>query len=170
VIIGVMSDTHGRLPLMFRVAEHMTERHGAERVIHLGDDYADALELIITGYTVHAVPGLWCPEYETGSAPKTLIIEAAGISIACAHSSADWGVPERKADILLCGHTHRAAVNRVEPQIYLNPGHLRGPMDRGERAYYGIIRIATGMLEVTLHELDGSVRAACTAPRCEAAT
>jgi len=170
VILGVMSDTHGRIALMHRVAEQMVAKHGVECILHLGDDYADAEILRVSGYDVRAVPGLWCPEYNERREPRTLVVDVGGVSIACAHSHEDWGPRERSADILLCGHTHRAAINRVGPKLYLNPGHLRGPLDRGQRASYAVIEITPETIAVTIHELDGAVRTACTARRREAAS
>lgn len=158
MIIGVMSDTHGRRPLMRRVAKKMTEEHGAAIILHLGDDYADAEELQLLGYRVLAVPGLWCDEYQNSRVRNTLVERIDGVSIAMAHADKDWGPREKAADIVMCGHTHRAAVSRVGKRLFVNPGHLKSEHDRGELASYAIIRIDKSQIAVVIYELDGQPR------------
>lgn len=158
MILGVMSDTHGRKPLMRRVAKTMVEEHGVEVILHLGDDYADAKELRMLGYRVLAVPGLWCDEYHKPGTRNTFVEQFDGVKVACAHADKDWGPREKAADIIMCGHTHRATITRAGKRLYVNPGHLKGERDRGEYASYVIIRINAKTIQAVVHNLDGQPR------------
>ena len=153
-----MSDTHGRRPLMRRVADKMTTEHGVQLIVHLGDDYADAEELRQLGYHVLAVPGLWCDEYQKPGIRNSMVEHIDGVSIGCAHADKDWGPRERAADIVMCGHTHRPALSRSGKRLHLNPGHLKGEFDRGEAATYATVTIEGTTVRAAIHELDGSIR------------
>ena len=54
MIIGVMSDTHGNLAYMQRAANIMVRDFGAEALVHLGDDYDDAMRMDAMGRPLFA--------------------------------------------------------------------------------------------------------------------
>jgi predicted phosphodiesterase len=148
-----MSDTHGNSRLMHEAADAMIERFKAETIFHLGDDYRDADDLFACGYTVYRVPGLWCPEYQNGRIPKRLIVTFDGIRVACAHADKDLRFEERASEIILTGHTHVANIAIFGKSLYLNPGHLKSPMGRGERASYAVIEIGEEAIHASIHEI-----------------
>lgn len=166
MILGVMSDTHGPRPLMFRTAERMIGAHGASVIFHLGDNYADGEALMQAGYTVRVVPGLMCAQYYDPKVPHALLEEFEGWRIAAVHSEETLEPRQRNVDIILSGHTHRAAIRRAGRCLYVNPGHAKSAVDRGERASYAIIDLTPERLTATIHETDGCVRTACTFKRC----
>lgn len=162
MMIGVMSDTHGNLALMHRVANLMVHALDVEIIFHLGDDFSDAQDLARSGYDVRMVPGLWCPEYTDGRIPNRLIETVDGVSIAAVHAEKDLRAIERAADVVLAGHTHEAALVRLGRSLYLNPGHLSKKSRRGGKASFATLAIEPDTLRTTIHETDGSVRTAKT--------
>lgn len=155
--LGVMSDTHGNRRLMHRAAEAM-QASGAQVIVHLGDNFEDAQELEMTGYTVWSVPGLWCEAYRSGRIPRVRTESCEGAKIVFAHASQDLRGAVRGAQIVLIGHTHRAGIEEDRGCVYMNPGHLKARVDRGEEASYGIIRIEADRTTFEIHNLDGAVR------------
>ncbi|NUM55670.1 MAG: YfcE family phosphodiesterase [Candidatus Hydrogenedentes bacterium] len=159
MIIGVMSDTHGNRRLMHQVADMMKLKHGAELIIHVGDDYPDAAELRSVGHNVVMVPGLWCDEYHDGRIPNSIVTPCDGITIAAAHAEKDLGARELAATIVLTGHTHVAKIEKLGLSIHVNPGHLKNAkLDRGQRPSYAIVTTRPDDVTVTIHELDGAAR------------
>ena len=158
MIIGVMSDTHGHLDLMHRVANLMVHALDVEIIIHLGDAFSDAQELGRNGYDVRMVPGLWCAEYRDGRIPKRLIETVDGVSIAAAHADKDLRAMERAADVVLTGHTHQAALARLGNALYVNPGHLSGQSRRGGDPSFATVAVEPNAIRATIHETDGMVR------------
>lgn len=157
MILGVIGDTHGNLALMFQAADVLAEL-GAEWIYHTGDDYDDARQLDHAGYKVRAVPGLWCPEYTSNRSPRCIVDRIDGVSIAMAHAQKDLHAAELSADVIITGHTHRGAIERLGASLYVNPGHLKAPVDRGERPSFATLRIEPRSVRALLCELDGTVR------------
>jgi hypothetical protein len=158
MIIGVMSDSHGNRRLMHQVADYMELTHGVELIFHVGDDYADAQELVDAGHRVKMVPGLWCDEYHDRRVPNRIVESCDGITIAAAHAEKDLHAPERAASIVLTGHTHEARIEQIGRTVYLNPGHLKAPEDRGQAASYAIIETSADGIRVAIHEVAGGMR------------
>lgn len=155
MILGVMSDTHGNTPLMLQAADRLCSEHGAEHLIHLGDNWEDQEWLYMSGYPVSGVPGLWCPEYRSRRIPKSRVDTFAGMQIAYAHDIQDLPPLPPSLELLLSGHTHRACIGRIEECSYMNPGHLKRLQDRGQPASYGLIVIEPQVMHLSLHYLDG---------------
>lgn len=158
MIIGVLSDTHGNRKLMHAVADRMRDEHGAQLLLHLGDDYADAEELALSAFDVVAVPGLWCSEYQSTWVKNTRIEEIEGLTIAMAHADQDLRGKERRAAVWLTGHTHSAKIERRGKSVHFNPGHLKSHNSRGERASYGLIEITGEAVVFSILDFDGTLR------------
>jgi putative phosphoesterase len=158
MILGVMSDTHGNVRLMHQVADLLIQKFAAEVIIHLGDDYADAGQLEMAGYTVWAVPGLWCPEYHSYRVQKARVETVLGRRIAFAHAERDISPLRPGSDLLLTGHTHSARIALEDGILAMNPGHLRRPKDRGEHASFGLITLSEQEILCAIHEANGNLR------------
>ncbi|HOZ48097.1 MAG TPA: metallophosphoesterase family protein [Candidatus Hydrogenedentes bacterium] len=165
MVLGVMSDTHGRRALMHRVADDLEAVHGASLIFHLGDDYTDGQELAEAGHVMRLVPGLWCPEYHDPRVENRRIEDLDGLTIACAHADKDLRLLERPAAILLVGHTHRAAIELRGRALWLNPGHLRGTSNRGEQASYATVAIDAEQVRAAIFEISGTLREERVVPR-----
>jgi len=157
MIVGIMSDTHGNRRLMHRIAETMVHDHHVDLIVHLGDNFDDAEELLMAGYAVDRVPGLWCAEYRTGRIPKSMIRELDGLRVAWAHAEQDLPAKARKADILFTGHTHQPVVEKKGAAIHLNPGHLISGSSRGAQPSYGLVHIAADHVRVAIVDIGGRV-------------
>lgn len=158
MILGIMSDTHGNVRLFHPVAGLMKERFGVGVIIHAGDDYVDAEELELAGHEVRKVPGLGCDAYVDGGTPRVIVEAFGGITLACAHDEKDLRATDRAAALIVTGHTHRAALERLGRSIYINPGHLASGRARGGRPSFAIVDIGERQVRAAIHEADGAVR------------
>ena len=156
--IGVISDTHGNLRLMHQSVDRMVDVHGVEVLFHAGDDYLDAEALAMSGRTVHMVPGLGCPQYRDPRVPNRIRHNVDGLTISMAHADKDLRALELAASVVIIGHTHVARVDHLGRSIHLNPGHLKCPVDRGERASFAIIETGGFGVSVAVYELTGKPR------------
>ncbi len=121
--IGLVSDTHGMLrPEVFRALE------GVELIFHAGDVGPDELlARLETIAPVHAVFG------NTDSPGRLRLQEAidtsiGGVRIHVSHGH-ELGLPNPlrlvaayDADVIVYGHTHRQLIERIGPQLVVNPG------------------------------------------------
>lgn len=159
MVIGAMSDTHGNRRLMHEAADLMKLKHGAELLIHVGDDYADAEELAAAGHNVRMVPGLWCDQYRDGRTPKRIVLPCDGITISAAHAELDLQAAELAATIVLTGHTHAAKIEKLGRSVHVNPGHLKhAKSDRGQRPSFVIIETDPKTIRISIVELSGKKR------------
>lgn len=154
---------------MHQVADYLVTRHKADLLIHVGDDYADAEELAMAGHAIKMVPGLWCPEYANHRIPNTMVERIDGISISAAHAGKDLSARELAATIVLTGHTHVARIEKAGLSVYLNPGHLKSKMDRGQRPSYALITTSEESVCISIYELSGDVRESHTYARSDLA-
>ena len=134
MLIGVLSDTHDRLPAIAAALALFAERR-VEAVIHAGDFVAPfaVRRLLQFSGPLHVIYGNndgeraglkeLMPQVEDGP----LLLELDGSTI-LVHHFIDWCTPSDidRADIVVTGHTH-AVVNRVERDtLFLNPGESCG--------------------------------------------
>ena len=165
--LGIISDSHGNRKLLFQAVDLLTEQHQAELLLHLGDDYEDAVEVKHAGYDVLMVPGLWCAAYRSIKVPNTLLQDFAGVRIGCAHTPEEVIGLRNKAEILLHGHTHTPEIKLDKHGIVMNPGHLKAARDRGSPASCGLIDIKSKAVNLHIFTLDGKVIEQCTVKRDE---
>ncbi len=139
--LGVLSDTHDRLPAFRRAVAFFLEQR-VDAILHAGDYVAPfAAKLLnpdaVGNTPVHAIYGN--NDGERDGLKKTLPqitdgpvrLELGGRSVAMAHF-VDWFPLEshERADILISGHDHEARV-QTKPvagreRLYLNPGECCG--------------------------------------------
>ena len=126
--IGLLSDTHGWLdPELVDVFEE----HAVDLIVHAGDigDAAvlDRLEEIAP---VHAVKGN-IDGGELRFLPEEEYLEVAGRLIAILHIAGSPNRPRKRAvelikrerpDVIVVGHSHIPAVDRLDETLWLNPG------------------------------------------------
>ena len=121
--IGLISDTHGR------VREEVLERlEGVDCIFHAGDfdrqDVLEALEEIAPVYGVRGNNdwGEWAQDL-----PRMLRFHLGGVAFCMAHdrSSIPWNLGG--VDVVICGHTHHYAKEKVLGRLWLNPGSCSYP-------------------------------------------
>ncbi|HPU97835.1 MAG TPA: metallophosphoesterase family protein [Candidatus Hydrogenedentes bacterium] len=156
MILGVLSDTHGNSKLQEKARKLAVERFGAAVLIHLGDNYSDAEELMLGDVPVWAVPGLWCAAYNNPSIPRSRLEAAGGLLIHFAHAEQDLESEcVEKAHIILTGHTHRYRLDWLDGKIWMNPGHLKKEKDKSAIPTFGLISIASDTVECGILNLAG---------------
>jgi putative phosphoesterase len=161
--VAVVSDSHGNARALARLAGLLKEK-GITLALHLGDDYRDAAFLASRGLEVVGVPGVYCPEYADARIPNRRRVELAGVKLFLTHTDSRHrhdrpGDPDPQeeaweADLILYGHTHVPALEERESGWWLNPGHLKGPMDRGQPATYALLTFQGREVEVEIRRLE----------------
>ena len=152
--IGVISDTHNRLPNVARIVE-LLNHAGVDRVVHTGDiTQPQTLELLARlDAPLHAVYGNNDAGERAGleKAAARLGIELADPPLALhwarrrllvVHDSRDLAdhVPAAH-DLALHGHTHRYQLARTEGRVVFNPGECAGHL-AGHNAV-GVVDLVT---------------------------
>lgn len=134
--IGVISDTHDRLPT-FRRAVTLFQRLGVDAILHAGDYVAPfAAKLIapdVLPIPLHCIYGNNDGERAGLKATLPNIVdgplrmEFGGKTIVMAHFI-DWMKPPDydDADIVITGHTHEIVNETRDGKIFLNPGECCG--------------------------------------------
>lgn len=134
MVVGVLADTHDRLP-MIDAALALFARRNVEAVIHAGDFVAPfALEpLLACDLPLHLIYGnndgeraglkKVMPQLQDGP----LFVRLGGRTI-LVHHFINWCKPDdiERAEIVITAHTHKV-VNRVENgKLFLNPSECCG--------------------------------------------
>jgi len=159
---AVVSDSHGNLPGLRRLAELLKQR-GISLVLHLGDDYRDLAVLQAQGLEVVGVPGVYCPEYSDPRIPNRRLVELAGVKLFLTHTESRHrhdrpGDPDPQeeaweADLVLYGHSHVPALEERESGWWLNPGHLKPGVDRGQPATFALLHLNGREVQVEIRRL-----------------
>lgn len=133
--ILILSDTHGNYQL---AVQAIGEHSNCDQIIHLGDDIDDAFMIEqILGRPVIKIAGN-C-DY-TAKSPRERLLRLTEATIFLTHGDKYFvksGLSllhkkalSKRAQIVLYGHSHRAAIDTVEGILFVNPGC----MNRGTAA------------------------------------
>ncbi len=171
MILGVMSDTHGHMEFMKSAAKRMIEDFEVESIIHLGDDYSDAMKLSTSEAGLIAVPGMYEPAWDDKSISHRLIRRLGGISFLMTHTpkrdpgdrvediNPESAREKHGIEVLLHGHTHQHRAEKLsDGVVIINPGHLKSEKDRGFAPTFAIIdakkpRISVKIIEILTGKL-----------------
>ena len=121
--IGVISDTHGRL------RPEVKERlRGVDCILHAGDfddpSVAQELDGLAPRYGVRGNNdwGSWAQEF-----PRLMRIDLGGVAFCVTHRRSDVPWNLTGVDVVICGHTHQYAQERIMGRLWLNPGSCSYP-------------------------------------------
>ncbi len=154
--LGVISDTHDRLPT-FRRAVALFERLKVHAVLHAGDYIAPfAAQLIAPdalSVPLHCIYGNNDGEREglKGILPNIvdgpLTVKLAGKTIVM-HHFVDWLKPAdtEPADVVITGHTHQVVNETANGKLFLNPGECCGWVN--SRATVAVLDLETLKAEI----------------------
>lgn len=135
--IGVISDTHDRLPT-FHAAIALFRRLRVEAIIHGGDYVAPFAAKLIAPDALGQIP-LYCV-YGNNDGEKVglkkvlpnlvdgpLRVNLAGKTVVV-HHFIEWLKPAdlQNADVVITGHTHEPVVDSRDGKLFLNPGECCG--------------------------------------------
>lgn len=154
---GVISDTHGRIDYAIRAIKKMGPVEG---VFHAGDTYADGQKI----KEILNIP-MWSVRGNVdihADGPAFLCVEKGGKRIFLTHGH-KYGIKldpmrlvyaglEKRAHIVIYGHTHVASIEKVKGMVLFNPGSVYKERSGYEKSY-GILEITNGKSICTLHKL-----------------
>jgi putative phosphoesterase len=157
--IGIVSDTHRNKENLNLAVDWLQKRQRISMLFHLGDDYSDVMDLTERYIEVVQVPGIYDKEYTGKSVAATMIESIQGLDILLVHAL-DKDLKRQDAlrsNIILFGHTHHAEIRLEDGVLYVNPGHLKGPMDKNVPPSFGLIDIQDKNVNVKIISLDFKV-------------
>jgi len=151
MIVGVISDTHGRLPTTVHAV-----MAGVERIIHAGDvgsqGVLDELETIAP---VVAVRG----NMDTGTLawrlPEQAVVRVGDYRILVRHIGRTLEPSDGLAgsDVVVVGHTHRASVDRRGDVLFVNPGAAGGESRDGRGPTCALLDLSGDRPEASIVDL-----------------
>jgi len=149
-LIGIISDTHGRLPQAVSKAFK-----GADLIIHAGDigelEILRSLENIAPTIAVRGNMdmGKWARQL-----PEKEVIEISQTVLCVLHDVYRLELEPKSAayHAVINGHTHRPLVEKKQGVLYLNPGSAVQPRS-GYAASVALLRIKGNSIEARLIEL-----------------
>jgi len=151
--IGVVSDTHGYYdPLLDELFA------GAAGIVHAGDigDFG-ILERLRGLAPLTAVAGNTDPPFLAPDLPLEVEVEIAGLRIIVCHIVANLmreREPVREGfDLVISGHSHRAAVEWRQETLFLNPGSA-GRARFGQPRTAALVDVRAGRPEPRIVLLD----------------
>jgi hypothetical protein len=150
MLIGAVSDTHGTLPESIDAAFA-----GVELIVHAGDVGSQAVLVRLEAIApVIAVRG----NMDTGELewrlPDTAAPRFGGHRLLIAHKkTAVAGGPPPGVDVVITGHTHRAAVERVGGVLFVNPGSAGGHNRDGRGPTAALLDLSAQPLTATIVDL-----------------
>ena len=160
--IGVTSDTHKHLKNFARAIEYL-RAHGADLIIHLGDDYADCDD--VGEADVVRVPGVYSEQYQDPGIPNRKVLELGCWQVLLSHTRAshsndleddldpDSLVRCKQVDAVLYGHTHMPGVDVDRGVVFINPGHLKDDDKKGSPATYALVELDEQGVTIRIYRL-----------------
>lgn len=157
MIVGVISDTHGRLD---PAVEALFA--GVDHVIHVGDVGGQAIIEVLLALAPLTVVGGNCDKDPWGkSLPDSTTVVLDGVTVLVGHDRVmleALGVPllhqviQAHSGAVVYGHTHVAEVNTEHGVLYLNPGSASLPRYELPRSV-ALLRIEKGVCTAKIHRL-----------------
>ncbi len=167
--IGIVSDTHRNKELLHNAVDWLVNRQKIAALYHLGDDYDDVAGLGEYFLDMVQVPGVYDERYRNGTLPAKVFENVLGVSIMLVHSiEKDLTNDDvMKSDIILHGHTHKEELKLEDGKLFMNPGHLKGPLDKNMPPTFGLLTIADREIIAAIYNLDFKVERSLELMRSE---
>ncbi|MBN1128460.1 MAG: metallophosphoesterase family protein [Chitinispirillaceae bacterium] len=155
--IGIISDTHRNVDLIEKAVDWLIKKQKITMLYHLGDDYDDVSVLQEKYLETVQVPGIYDERYKNGSLPSLLTEMVCGLTVTLVHSLEKDLTRENieRSDIILFGHTHRAELKLDNGRLYMNPGHLKGPLDKNMPPSFGALSIEDKGIHAAIFDMKG---------------
>lgn len=153
----VVSDSHG----LTNELVDIQKRHQADKYLHVGDSELDTESVYLAGYESVLGNCDWQATY-----PKTLTIDIAGIRIFITHGhlygvkssllKLQYAAIEQDAQIVCYGHSHIPHCEKIDGQIYVNPGSIRLPRNYPKPTYIIIEWDDPSEIAIQYYDLAGN--------------
>jgi uncharacterized protein len=147
MIVGVISDTHGKLR-----QEAVEALRGVDRILHAGDvGDPQILEALARIAPVTAIRGNVDIQPWAQSLPETELMEIAGMSIYMLHDLSKLDLKPKAAGIaaVIYGHSHQPKMEEKNGVLYFNPGSA------GPRRF--TLPISVGKLVIDSGKISGEI-------------
>ena len=146
--VGIISDTHGNIPLLKKVLAQMGE---VDLYIHLGDYISDAKKVFDDAKKKYIVVKGNCDIAENENEEVSIDIDCVKFFICHGHkynimygyNNIYYRALEEEANVVLFGHTHMPLLLWYKGILFFNPGSTIYPKG-GSESSYGIIEILDG--------------------------
>ena len=164
--VVVISDTHGNVGGLRKVASGLATSGAVDRFVHLGDDYGDAEVFDELGSSYLRVPGVFSDHYVDGAVPNRLLQELGGWRFLLTHTRQSHAndlredlkpeelIAQKKVDVVLYGHTHIPEISQQQGILFVNPGHLKDSDKKGYGASYAILDLGEDEIVASLVEAE----------------
>ena len=161
--LGVLSDTHKHIVNLSKAVSWLKSK-GVDRLIHLGDDYADFDEL--GERDVVRVPGVFSDFYQDKKIPNRIIQNFAGWRFLITHTVTSHAndlpgdlkpepmIDNQEVRVVLYGHTHIPMIKEEHGIIFINPGHLKNEDKKGFPSTFGYIELTIDRLLAQIYRLQ----------------
>lgn len=147
ILIGVVSDTHGRLPDEVREA-----LEGVDLIIHAGDfDTPPILEAFREMGPLKAVRGNMDRHSDLVRLPETRMVQVGEVFIYILHDILRLDIDPKAAgcQVVIHGHLHTPSIVNRDEVLYLNPGSPTGPR-MGTKPGVALLRVKGTEVEAEL--------------------
>lgn len=138
ILVGVVSDTHGRLP------PHVLQAlEGVSMIIHAGDfNTPQVLDQFNQANRLAAVRGNTDHHDRLRTLPHTDVVQVGEVFIYVIHDLLEMEIDPRAAgfDVVIHGHLHVPEIRERQGVLYLNPGSPTFPR-RGSSPGVAMLRI-----------------------------
>lgn len=151
-LVGVISDTHGRLPQSVLKAFE-----GVDLIVHAGDiGKLEILDYLKKTAPIIVVRGNMDTGNWTRHLPEKEVIKVSKILLCVIHDVYKIKlIPNSSAcQIVISGHTHRPLVEKQQDVLFLNPGSAVQPR-YGYPASVAMLRINDNSIDARLIEITG---------------
>lgn len=171
MLIGLLSDTHVRLPgTRVELSTLTTEElpiqirdafQGVDQILHAGDIYSlGVLDMLETVAPVLASEGDDDP-FDSANDPRvkhdhTLVIE--GVTIWLSHYGMWPGdSSEKTPDVIVFGHSHQSSLEKHNGLIRVNPGSPTFPKYQNVAGTVALMNIEAGKVDIEHVKLEGRI-------------
>ncbi len=153
--IGLISDTHGHLP-----ADVFTIFSDVDLIIHAGDVGSENVLIDLQALApVKAVYGNMDHALPAGNLSRIAFIKAEELTLCVTHIlnnpksfAYELYKMNKKAEVVIFGHTHRPEVQKYNEILFINPGSIAYPRDEGGPSV-AILSVVGSETEVTFYKV-----------------
>jgi len=166
--VGLVSDTHGNLTLLKKVAGVLKTKEKVDVLIHLGDDLGDAAVIDGCFSEIIRIPGVFSNYYFDPAVANREIREFGKFKVLLTHSpkahandlSGDLKPEDvaknKQVDAIFYGHTHIPAAEVKKGILWVNPGHLKLDDRKGHAPTYAVVEFQKSEIRVDIKDAADS--------------